>query len=295
MIGDIMVAISVIGAGAMGSALIVRLAGQDTRVTVWNRTRERAETLAEPQVNVADSVAGAITRSPVTIVCVAGYEVARSVLAEAENSLQGKTIIGTSFVTPEQASVLDQRMRSVDGRYLDMEILGYPSDVRAGSAFLYFSGAEAAFEEARPALGRLGDVSYVSATPGDAFISGLAVLLPYLPMAVGMFQGAKVCARNDISLEWYADAVRALYPRHIGDLLETIVTDRDPSDPANVEASVRTWADGAAEYAGYLESVGLDAGVYQALHRMFSAGVDAGRGDHDWSAVADLVADHPEG
>lgn len=40
------------------------------------------------------------------------------------------------------------------------------------------------------------------------------------------------------------------------------MNDRDQTDPATVEASVRTWADGADEYANHLESEDLDAGVY---------------------------------
>lgn len=286
--------ISVIGCGAMGSALIETLAEQDTHVTIWNRSRERAEALAGPRVTVAESVGTAIARSPISIMAVAGYDVARSLLMNTDENLRGKTVLGISFVTPDQTSQLDQSIRSVGGRYLDMEILGSPSDIRTNSPVLFLSGDRAAFDECRPILDRLGDVRYVSATPGDAFVSGLTVVLPYLPMAVSLFQGAKVCERNDLSLEWYADTVRALYPRYIDDLLDTIVTDRDPTDLSNVEASVRTWADGADEYAAYLESEDLDPGVYRALHRLFSAGIDAGRGNQDWSCIADIIADHPD-
>ena len=278
----------------MGSAIAETLATRDTCVTVWNRTRERAESLVGPRVTVAESVAEAIARSPMAIVCVAGYNVASTLLEEAGEHLREKTIVGISFVSPEQASELAGRMRSVDGSYLDMEILGYPRDVRAGEAFLYLSGDRASFDDGRSHFEKLGTVSYVDDTPGAAFVSGMAVLLPYLPMAVGMFQGVKLAERHDISLEWYADAVRTLYPRHIDELLETIVSDRDPADPANVQASVRTWCDGAAEYAAYLESAELDAGVYRALHRLFDAGIEAGRGDHDWTCIGDVTADHPD-
>ena len=286
--------VSVIGCGAMGSAIAETLAERDTRVTVWNRTRERAASLAGPRITVAASVDEVIARSPVAIVCVAGYEVASTLLEDVGESRRGKTIVGVSFVSPDQASELAGRMQSVDGSYLDMEILGYPRDVRAGEAYLYLSGDRASFDDGRSLFEKLGTVSYVDDTPGAAFVSGMAVLLPYLPMAVGMFQGATLAERHDISLEWYADAVRELYPRHIDELLETIGSERDPADPSNVEASVRTWRDGAAEYAAYLESAGLDAGVYRALHRLFAAGIDDGRGKHDWSSIGDVTADHPE-
>ena len=285
--------ISVIGCGTMGTALVETLAEQNTRVAVWNRTRERALALAGPHVTVVDSVDEAIDRGPLTIVCVAGYEVTRSLLAEASVDLDGKTIASTSFVTHEQGRQLDELVRSHNGRYLDLEILGYPSTVGVESTPLYLSGDRDAYEDGRSLLSDLGTVKFVSSTPGDAFISGLAVLLPYLPMAVSIVQGATVCERNDIPLEWYAREIRTVYPRYIEQLLETIETDPDPADPANVEASVRTWGDGAKEYADYLESLDLDAGIYQALHRLFSAGIEAGRGDHDWSCIGEITAEHP--
>lgn len=225
--------------------------------------------------------------------CVAGYDVTKSLLAKASGSLDGKTICNLSFVTHEQGGQLTDLIRSNNGRYLDLEILGYPSNIGTESTPLYLSGDREAFEELRTLLTPLGIVKYVSSTPGDAFISGLAVLLPYLPMAVSIFQGTKVCERNDIPLEWYTQEIRTVYSQHIDQLLETITTDHDPANPENVEASVRTWGDGAKEYADYLESADLDAGVYQALHRLFTAGIEAGRGEHDWSCIGEITAEHP--
>lgn len=279
----------------MGSAIAETMAEKDTNVTVWNRTPERAEELVGPNVTVSESVEEAVANSPIAIVAVAGYDVARPLLEEARESLRGKTVVGLSFVTPEQAATLDELTRSVDGRYLDLDILGYPTDVREGSAFLYVSGDRAAFEDGRGVLARLGENRYVSPTPGAAFISSMALLLPYLPMAVGLFQGAAVCERRGLPLEWYADQVRELYAHHLDELLETIVADVDPADPTNVEASVRTWADGAAEYAAYLESEGLDAGMYEAIHRLFEAEIDAGRGDHDWTSIGRASTDGSRG
>lgn len=285
--------ISVIGCGVMGSALIETLAEHNTRVSIWNRTRERAEELTGPQVSVVDSVDEAIARSPLILVCVAGHDVTKSLLTEAAASLDGKTIGSTSFVTHEQGRTLADLVQSRNGRYLDVEILGYPSDVGRESTPLYLSGDRDAFNDARSQLSALGTVKYVSATPGDAYLSGLAVLLPYLPMAVGILQGAKVCERTGIALEWYAEEILSLYPQYIEQLLETTQTDHDLTEPENVEASVRTWRDGARDYADFLESVDLDAGVYRALHRLFDAGIEAGRSDQDWSCIGDVVAEHP--
>ena len=45
--------VSVIGTGAMGSALVEGLKASGARVTVWNRTKEKAEALSGPRVRLA--------------------------------------------------------------------------------------------------------------------------------------------------------------------------------------------------------------------------------------------------
>ena len=54
--GNIVCDISAVGEGARGSALVETLAEHDVRVTVWNRTRERAEALAGPRVSTPGGV-----------------------------------------------------------------------------------------------------------------------------------------------------------------------------------------------------------------------------------------------
>lgn len=165
------------------------------------------------------------------------------------------------------------------------------------STLLYLSGDWDPFEEVRSLLTSLGSVEYVSSTSEDAFISGLAVLLPYLPMAVGLFQGAKVCEHNDIPLEWYTQEIQTVYPQHIEQLLEAISTDHDPTDMDTVDASVRIWGDGAKEYADCLESVNLDARPIRhytaCLPQGSKQGVEITIGRVSERSIGGITADHP--
>jgi hypothetical protein len=59
--------ISVIGTGNMGSAVVERLCKSGHEVTVYNRTRAKAEALTTFKARVADSLAAALQRSELTI------------------------------------------------------------------------------------------------------------------------------------------------------------------------------------------------------------------------------------
>lgn len=281
--------VSVIGAGAMGSALVDAFAASGARVTVWNRTEKKAKALEGPRVSVAGSPGDALRDSPITIVAVSDNELARHLIVEAGEDLQGKTVASASFATPDQASMFDESMRAMNGRYLDLSILGYPEDVRSGSAHLLISGDRASYDLHQKRLLHLGRVAYVGTTPGSAYMCEMAVLLAYMPMAVSFLQGVRLCERYDLSLDQFKQTVIELYPQRIRTLLERVVRMRgDTTEPEKVEASVRIWGEGVSEYAGFLRELELDSGMYDALERLFKAGVDAGRGEEDWTRIADM-------
>ena len=63
--------ITVVGLGAMGSALARAQLRAGHKVTVWNRDPHKAEPLAAEGAIAAASCAEAIAASPVVIVCLA--------------------------------------------------------------------------------------------------------------------------------------------------------------------------------------------------------------------------------
>ncbi|MCJ7780453.1 MAG: NAD(P)-binding domain-containing protein, partial [Acidimicrobiia bacterium] len=72
--------VTVIGLGAMGSALAATLIEKGHAVTVWNRTAAKAAPLVSAGAVQAATPRDAVAASPVTIVCVGGYADTREVL-----------------------------------------------------------------------------------------------------------------------------------------------------------------------------------------------------------------------
>jgi hypothetical protein len=252
--------VSVIGTGAMGSALVEALATSGAGVTVWNRTREKAQALAGPSVRVAASPVEALEASPLTIVSVADHELARTLVQEAAEALRGKVVASTSFATPDQARAFHAVVRAAGGHYLDLSIPAYPSEVRSRAGIFLLSGDRVAYEAHRHRFDRLGRATYIDDAPAAAHISEMAVLLAYLPMAVGLLQGIRVCAQHDIPVSWFNETVLELYPFHIRSLLDRVTEQSDPS-ARQVEASASEWGKSAGEYADNHRALGMDAGM----------------------------------
>jgi 3-hydroxyisobutyrate dehydrogenase-like beta-hydroxyacid dehydrogenase len=277
--------VSVIGAGAMGSALVEVLASSSAEVMVWNRTATKAEALSGPRVHIARSVAEALTSSPLTIVSVSNHEVARSLMEAAGVGLEDRVVASTSPVDQDQATSLATVITAAGGHYLDLAIPRSHGQVRAGAGVFLVSGDRAAYDAIHELFEGVGTVTHVADEPGAAYVSGLAVILAYLPMAVGLLQGLRICRQNGVPVEWFERTALDFYRFQIQSLLEQATGRIEPS--ARDEASVHDMAEWAAELALSLQAMRLDTGMFDAL-RLFAAASSAGHGAADWTSISEV-------
>jgi 3-hydroxyisobutyrate dehydrogenase-like beta-hydroxyacid dehydrogenase len=219
--------------------------------------------LSGPRVRVARSVAEALTSSPLTIVSVSDHEVVRTLVEAAGVDLAGRAVASTSPVDPDQARSFDTVVTAAGGHYLDLAIPRSDGQVRAGAGVFLVSGDRGAYDANRELFDRVGTATYVGDAPGAAYVSGLALVLAYLPMAVGLLQGLRICRQHDVPLEWFEQAALDFYPLQIRSLLDQATGRIDPSE--GDEASVDAMAEWAAELAVSLRAMGLDAGMFDAL------------------------------
>ncbi len=72
--------VTIIGTGLMGLPMAGRLLAAGHRLTVWNRSREKARPLAGEGAALAAGPAAAIAASPVTVLMLAAGAAVRDVL-----------------------------------------------------------------------------------------------------------------------------------------------------------------------------------------------------------------------
>ena len=97
--------VTVIGLGAMGSAIAGTFVHAGVPTTVWNRSAEKMQPLVAAGAHAADGFDAAVEGSPVIVVCVDDYTVTNSLfeLQGAGTALAGRTLIQFSTGTPEES------------------------------------------------------------------------------------------------------------------------------------------------------------------------------------------------
>jgi len=97
--------LTLIGLGAMGSAIARTLIDKKYDMTVWNRSPEKVETLVELGASSAQSLKQAIESSQIILFCIHGYAATRTLLDDPEiiALLPGRIVIQMSTGTSAEA------------------------------------------------------------------------------------------------------------------------------------------------------------------------------------------------
>lgn len=154
-----------IGAGRMGYAMIERLLDAGHDVSVYNRTRSKAEPLAQRGAKLVDTPAQLADRDVVFIMVAASEDLEAVTTGEdglltADSSPQ--IIVDSSTVS----ATVSEKVRGLAAErgtaLLAAPVSGNPKVVRSGKLTLAASGPRDAFDRAEPLLRALGrGVTYV--------------------------------------------------------------------------------------------------------------------------------------
>lgn len=106
--------ITVIGLGQMGTRLAELLVAQGYSISVWNRTRAKADAIAG--VKVFENLEEAIRQNPLIVICVLDYEAVHLIFENITDKsiLTGKTLINFTTAGPQEAGQLETMLANLN-------------------------------------------------------------------------------------------------------------------------------------------------------------------------------------
>jgi 3-hydroxyisobutyrate dehydrogenase-like beta-hydroxyacid dehydrogenase len=283
--------VGVIGLGEMGSALAGALLEAGFPTCVWNRSVEKTRPRVDAGAVLAESPADAAARSDVLVVCVSSYEVSDSLLrdSEAGSRLVGKTIVQLTTGTPEQGREAGAWADALGVEYLDGSVMAFPSQIGTDEALILVGGSQSSYESTREVFEALAKhVVYLGSDAGHAAALDQALLLGMLGLIVGVVSGARACEAESIPLPQYSQLLRALMPTSVQAAQQ--ITERIAAgDLRETEAALKTWAAGVDQMLESGRSSEESDEFPAFLQRLFQRAIDAGYGNHDVSALIEVL------
>jgi len=280
-----------VGLGIMGSRQAANLAKAGYELTVFNRTRERAERwVAEHGGTIADTPRGVAERSSVVITMVVDGDQVREMLLGADGALagtrEGTLFVDMSTIAPATARELGETLAGEGHAFVDAPVTGSSPKAEAGTLTIMCGGAEADVERARPLFEVMGE-KIVHAG------------------AVGQGQAVKVLSQGVTAVNCATLAQAITVGRRIGLDLEALlqVMTGGSSDSTMRELKGQAMVDREIPVLFKLEHMLKDVVLCLEESRsaggsfpfaglageLYSAGVGRGLGQQDFGAVLEVV------
>ncbi|HEX7309435.1 NAD(P)-dependent oxidoreductase [Lentzea sp.] len=149
--------IAVLGTGLMGAPIAANLAAAGHEVRVWNRTRAKAEPLADKGATVADSPAAAVEGVDVVLTVLNdGAAVTSAIQAAAESLPHDAVWIQASTVGIGATEDHIALARSLGLEFVDAPVLGSTKPAQEGKLVVLASGADELRERVQPVFDVIG-------------------------------------------------------------------------------------------------------------------------------------------
>jgi 3-hydroxyisobutyrate dehydrogenase-like beta-hydroxyacid dehydrogenase len=159
--------VGVIGLGNMGSGIAANLIKGGHEVTVYNRTRSKAQPLVEQGAHYAGQVADACRGEAVITMLADDHALESVVFGDAGGSagIVGSLSKGAIHISSSTISVaLSERMAAAHAasgqRFVSAPVFGRPEAAAAGKLFVAVAGAAGAVDDSMPLLDSIGQKTF---------------------------------------------------------------------------------------------------------------------------------------
>lgn len=150
-------AIAFLGIGLMGKPMATRLLQAGYEVTVWNRTRSKADELAPLGAKVTDQAAVAVRTADIIITMLeAGPIVAQVIDAALPGLRRGAIVVDMSSTRQSEAQDAHERLAAHGVCFIDAPVSGGVVGAQAGSLAIMAGGSAEDFAEVEAVLATMG-------------------------------------------------------------------------------------------------------------------------------------------
>jgi 3-hydroxyisobutyrate dehydrogenase len=277
-----MTTVAVLGTGYMGAPMARNLARAGHDVRVWNRTRSKAEPLAEDGATVADDPAAAARDAEVVLTMLSDGPTVREVIHEAADGFGDDVVwLQMSTVGARWGADLAATADEVGVTYVDAPVLGTRAPAEQGELVVLAASARDVADRVQPLFDVVGSTTIWLDEPGEASRLKIVVNAWITALTAALAESVALAEHLDVDPRRFLEAidggaVGAPYAQIKGPMM--IDGEYPTSFPARL---ARKDSDLVVEAAAGGPTLRVAAAVAEA----FAAAERAGYGEEDMAAV----------
>jgi 3-hydroxyisobutyrate dehydrogenase-like beta-hydroxyacid dehydrogenase len=282
-----------VGLGSMGSAMARNLLKAGHEVTVYNRTRAKAEELAREGAKVA-AAAAETAAGEIVITMLADDHALEDVLLGSGNllsKLQPEQIhVSMSTISVELARNLVEAHRRHGTGFISAPVFGRPEAAEAAKLFVVAAGPKAFIAQCEPLFSAMGQKTFnLGEDPPTANVLKLSGNFLIASTLECLGEAFSLVRKHGIDAQQYLDILTnsfltAPFQKNYAGIIA-----QQKYEPAGF--SLRLGAKDVRLIMAAADSANVPMPVASMLHDRFLTGISRGLGEKDWSAIAQLQAE----
>ena len=280
--------VAILGLGTMGAGMAKNLLSTGFPVTVYNRTRARAEPLAASGARIAESPAQAAENADVIVSMLSDEAASRAAWTGDDGALDGArpgaVLVESSTVKPEWIAELGSLAKSRGLHLLDAPVTGSRVQAQAGELIFLVGGEAAILERVRPVLEAMSkEIVYLGPSGSGARMKLINNFLAGVQVA-SLAEGLSWIERSGLDRELALKVLKSGAP---GSPLLGAISGRMVEAKYDVNFLLSLMEKDLRYAAIDAATLGIDLRTAKSAEKRFQDAVDAGYGDKDMSAVVE--------
>jgi 3-hydroxyisobutyrate dehydrogenase len=281
-------AVAVLGLGTMGAGMAANLLKAGFPLTVWNRSRAKAEAFAAQGARVAETPADAVREADVVIAMLADDAASRAVWLGEGGALaaakKDAVLVESSTMSPAWIAELADAAKARGLELLDAPVTGSRMQAEGGQLNFVVGGTAEGLAKARPALEAMGkSVLAVGPVGSGAKLKLINNFLCGVQLA-SLAEAMAWIERSGLDREQALEFLKSGAP---GSPLVAALSARMTSRDYTVNFLLKLMTKDLGYAGAAAEEVGVELTTAECARELFERAIAEGYGDKDMSAVVE--------
>lgn len=286
--------ITVLGLGAMGTAIASAAAAKGFEVRAWNRSPRSRDELGLRGIELVESLTDSVDGTNLVVMCVRDHDASRILLEQLASALAGRVIVNVSTGTPAQATESADHAAQLGVPYVSGAVMVPTPMVGTAECCALYAGSESDMSELEPMFDAMGGVSdVVGLNHSVPAVLDLAMLDVYFAGMYAQLHATALAAAHGIDPSRFLPYSQGIV-QTLGASLAGLTSSAERRKYDGGDARLDMCLSFLEHIVSASREAGIDPASAEVVRAVSARAMTRWPGDTDWDVVGEefIVAGH---
>ncbi len=207
--------VGIIGTGLLGSAIVRRLVQSEHKISVYNRTRQKTESLKNLGVHIMESPKEIAENCELVITILKNSPVIEKISFGKNGIVKGKhdglIVADMSTISPILSKKIARKFAENSIDMIDTPVMGGPSLAEKGQMILMIGGKKETYEKCKPVFDLIAEKTFLLGKNGAGHAMKIAMNSQIAILALGLSEGIILAKRSGLDPMTFLEVLNSTY------------------------------------------------------------------------------------